>query len=217
MVGYGPEDSHFVVELTYNYGIKQYQKGNDFQVGLRSLSPILEETELLCNNLFCYIYTHSAWLSIPKPLLRMQRSITGRAHRYKNIHPPLLTSFCSSLPSPLSMHCAWALRSANFVGYRRSTGCGGTRRLSLSSSQGGRWEDGWGWYDIFVATLYTLVVCFPTLDPVYSVTLSISNLTKSLGMFSQMIWSALYSTLTLFCTFSFLCGPYWIWFIPNLV
>lgn len=60
MVGYGPEDSHFVVELTYNYGIKQYKKGNDFQVGLRSLSPLLEETELQCNDLFCYIYTHSA-------------------------------------------------------------------------------------------------------------------------------------------------------------
>lgn len=33
MVGYGPEDDHFVVELTYNYGIKHYNKGNDFQVG----------------------------------------------------------------------------------------------------------------------------------------------------------------------------------------
>lgn len=32
MVGYGKEDSHFVVELTYNYGIKAYAKGNDFQV-----------------------------------------------------------------------------------------------------------------------------------------------------------------------------------------
>lgn len=31
MVGYGPEDAHFVVELTYNYGIKQYKKGDDFQ------------------------------------------------------------------------------------------------------------------------------------------------------------------------------------------
>lgn len=30
MVGYGPEDTHFVVELTYNYGIKSYEKGNDF-------------------------------------------------------------------------------------------------------------------------------------------------------------------------------------------
>ncbi|CAH0604820.1 unnamed protein product [Chrysodeixis includens] len=33
MVGYGPEDSHFVVELTYNYGITHYEQGNDF-VGL---------------------------------------------------------------------------------------------------------------------------------------------------------------------------------------
>jgi catechol 2,3-dioxygenase-like lactoylglutathione lyase family enzyme len=31
MVGYGPEDNHFVVELTYNYGIKSYRKGNDYQ------------------------------------------------------------------------------------------------------------------------------------------------------------------------------------------
>uniref|UniRef100_A0A0B6ZUF0 VOC domain-containing protein n=1 Tax=Arion vulgaris TaxID=1028688 RepID=A0A0B6ZUF0_9EUPU len=30
MVGYGPEDSHFVVELTYNYGIGSYKIGNDF-------------------------------------------------------------------------------------------------------------------------------------------------------------------------------------------
>ncbi|XP_020602785.1 glyoxalase domain-containing protein 4-like [Orbicella faveolata] len=31
MAGFGPEDDHFVVELTYNYGIKEYQLGNDFQ------------------------------------------------------------------------------------------------------------------------------------------------------------------------------------------
>ncbi|XP_031556933.1 glyoxalase domain-containing protein 4-like [Actinia tenebrosa] len=31
MVGYGSEDDHFVVELTYNYGIKEYKLGNDFQ------------------------------------------------------------------------------------------------------------------------------------------------------------------------------------------
>ncbi|XP_068629625.1 glyoxalase domain-containing protein 4 [Battus philenor] len=30
MVGYGPEDNHFVVELTYNYGITHYEQGNDF-------------------------------------------------------------------------------------------------------------------------------------------------------------------------------------------
>ncbi|XP_048468433.1 glyoxalase domain-containing protein 4 isoform X1 [Rhincodon typus] len=33
MVGYGPEDTHFVSELTYNYGIGDYRLGNDF-VGL---------------------------------------------------------------------------------------------------------------------------------------------------------------------------------------
>uniref|UniRef100_A0A023FW61 Putative glyoxalase n=1 Tax=Amblyomma parvum TaxID=251391 RepID=A0A023FW61_AMBPA len=30
MIGYGPELSHFVMELTYNYGIGSYAKGNDF-------------------------------------------------------------------------------------------------------------------------------------------------------------------------------------------
>lgn len=31
MIGYGPEDTHFVVELTYNYGVSSYEYGNDFQ------------------------------------------------------------------------------------------------------------------------------------------------------------------------------------------
>uniref|UniRef100_A0A1I7XQL2 Glyoxalase domain-containing protein 4 n=1 Tax=Heterorhabditis bacteriophora TaxID=37862 RepID=A0A1I7XQL2_HETBA len=30
MVGYGSEDDHFVIELTYNYHIKSYQMGNDY-------------------------------------------------------------------------------------------------------------------------------------------------------------------------------------------
>lgn len=32
MVGYGSEENHFVVELTYNYGLKTYKRGNDYQV-----------------------------------------------------------------------------------------------------------------------------------------------------------------------------------------
>ena len=41
MVGYGPEDSHFVVELTYNYGIKEYEVGNDFRgITIRSKEAI---------------------------------------------------------------------------------------------------------------------------------------------------------------------------------
>ncbi|XP_003737803.1 glyoxalase domain-containing protein 4 [Galendromus occidentalis] len=30
MIGYGSEDSHFVLELTYNYGIPKYRRGNEF-------------------------------------------------------------------------------------------------------------------------------------------------------------------------------------------
>ncbi|XP_058836546.1 glyoxalase domain-containing protein 4 isoform X2 [Topomyia yanbarensis] len=30
MIGYGPESDHFVIELTYNYGVKEYTLGNDF-------------------------------------------------------------------------------------------------------------------------------------------------------------------------------------------
>lgn len=28
MVGYGPEKDHFVIELTYNYGVKTYEMGS---------------------------------------------------------------------------------------------------------------------------------------------------------------------------------------------
>jgi catechol 2,3-dioxygenase-like lactoylglutathione lyase family enzyme len=30
MIGYGDEDNNFVLELTYNYGIRSYERGNDF-------------------------------------------------------------------------------------------------------------------------------------------------------------------------------------------
>ncbi len=30
MVGYGNEDTHFTIELTYNYGVKSYKLGNEF-------------------------------------------------------------------------------------------------------------------------------------------------------------------------------------------
>ncbi len=38
MIGYGPEDDHFVLELTYNYGIGSYAHGNDFK-GIHIHSP----------------------------------------------------------------------------------------------------------------------------------------------------------------------------------
>uniref|UniRef100_A0A1B6DLV4 VOC domain-containing protein n=1 Tax=Clastoptera arizonana TaxID=38151 RepID=A0A1B6DLV4_9HEMI len=41
MVGYGPEDDHFVVELTYNYNVSKYEQGNDFQgITIRSSEAI---------------------------------------------------------------------------------------------------------------------------------------------------------------------------------
>lgn len=45
MVGYGPEDTHFVIELTYNYGVEDYKLGNDFLgLTLRS-SKVLENAK----------------------------------------------------------------------------------------------------------------------------------------------------------------------------
>uniref|UniRef100_A0A182T1F6 VOC domain-containing protein n=1 Tax=Anopheles maculatus TaxID=74869 RepID=A0A182T1F6_9DIPT len=38
MIGYGPESSHFVIELTYNYGVQEYELGNDL-AGLTVASP----------------------------------------------------------------------------------------------------------------------------------------------------------------------------------
>lgn len=39
MVGYGPESSNFVLELTYNYGVDRYEKGNDLlSIGIRAVA-----------------------------------------------------------------------------------------------------------------------------------------------------------------------------------
>jgi len=42
MVGYGPEDNHFVIELTYNYGLGSYKLGNDFMGITVSSSQVIE-------------------------------------------------------------------------------------------------------------------------------------------------------------------------------
>nr|CAD7195273.1 unnamed protein product [Timema douglasi]CAD7402140.1 unnamed protein product [Timema poppensis] len=47
MIGYGPEDTHFVLELTYNYGINSYELGNDFRgITIRSKQAIDKAKEL---------------------------------------------------------------------------------------------------------------------------------------------------------------------------
>ncbi|XP_058445539.1 glyoxalase domain-containing protein 4 isoform X2 [Malaya genurostris] len=46
MIGYGPESDHFVIELTYNYGVKEYTLGNDFGgVTIRSAEVIERATK----------------------------------------------------------------------------------------------------------------------------------------------------------------------------
>lgn len=47
MVGFGPEDDHFVAELTYNYGVGEYQLGNDFLVGESSSSKLTAPCRVL--------------------------------------------------------------------------------------------------------------------------------------------------------------------------
>jgi len=47
MVGYGPEVSNFVLELTYNYGIDSYEQGNDLQYIALHCFPALERARAL--------------------------------------------------------------------------------------------------------------------------------------------------------------------------
>lgn len=42
MTGYGAEDTNFVVELTYNYGIRNYELGNDFNCLKISSSEVID-------------------------------------------------------------------------------------------------------------------------------------------------------------------------------
>jgi len=44
MIGYGPEDEHFVLELTYNYGIGSYRKANELisiDILKKDIKPVL--------------------------------------------------------------------------------------------------------------------------------------------------------------------------------
>ena len=49
MVGYGPEDNNFVLELTYNYTVKKYDHGNDFvAIHIRSGDILKKARQLGC-------------------------------------------------------------------------------------------------------------------------------------------------------------------------
>ena len=77
MVGYGSEDQHFVVELTYNYGVKSYLTGNDFQVNL--VSYVMKGQGCVCMTHVCFTFT-SILPSTPNQPWKMQGNITGQVH-----------------------------------------------------------------------------------------------------------------------------------------
>jgi len=43
MVGYGPEDDHFVAELTYNYSVRDYERGNSHIATLINSKELFEK------------------------------------------------------------------------------------------------------------------------------------------------------------------------------
>ena len=78
MVGYGPEDTNFVLELTYNYGIDSYQRGNDLQYLAIAEPSILERAKL-----FNYPIISENTIEGPDGIkFKIVPSIPGRAERF---------------------------------------------------------------------------------------------------------------------------------------
>lgn len=54
MMGYGPEDKSSVMELTYNYGVTEYDKGNAYaQVTLQRNQYLLDKS--FCHKMISYL------------------------------------------------------------------------------------------------------------------------------------------------------------------
>lgn len=59
MIGYGPEDTHFVLELTYNYGVEGYRLGNDLNhIAIESCAAYANLTSP--NNTYPYTQVESS-------------------------------------------------------------------------------------------------------------------------------------------------------------
>ena len=87
MVGYGQEDNHFVVELTYNYGIKNYKKGNDFQVYLLSIA-----IWSLQDDVFTYAHTFNRSASVSTLKISCREPGLLATHNKRCYHPPLFSA-----------------------------------------------------------------------------------------------------------------------------
>lgn len=62
-MGYGPEDKSAVLELTYNYGVKEYEKGNAYAQVACHTSFVIDNR--LSYAIFCDSYKN---LSLPSSL-----------------------------------------------------------------------------------------------------------------------------------------------------
>lgn len=66
MLGYGPEDKNAVLELTYNYGVTEYEKGNAYAQVENLIAPLISEAFL--SNVFNIGSAQSAYV-IPSIML----------------------------------------------------------------------------------------------------------------------------------------------------
>ncbi|RZC92334.1 hypothetical protein C5167_011742 [Papaver somniferum] len=58
-LGYGPKDSHYVVELTYSYGVDKYDIGNGFDhFGIAVEDVTLSCIKYIISQLFAYYLRH---------------------------------------------------------------------------------------------------------------------------------------------------------------
>jgi hypothetical protein len=64
MIGYGPEDTNFVLELTYNYGIRNYERGNDFNY-IRVLSNVAHKN--LSDSSYLHTVLDNGFLEVADP------------------------------------------------------------------------------------------------------------------------------------------------------
>uniref|UniRef100_A0A8C6V4V1 Glyoxalase domain containing 4 n=1 Tax=Naja naja TaxID=35670 RepID=A0A8C6V4V1_NAJNA len=72
MVGYGPEDGHFVAELTYNYGVGNYHLGNDFLV---SIWPSCPQLTLSCHKVWTGAHLYCSYP--PDPVLKVTLAVSN--------------------------------------------------------------------------------------------------------------------------------------------
>ncbi|KAI2804382.1 Glyoxalase domain-containing protein 4, partial [Blomia tropicalis] len=66
MIGYGPENKNFVLELTYNYGVANYKRGNDL-VGIRIESKAAYENVLKNDKDWIFMHKNPESLVLNSP------------------------------------------------------------------------------------------------------------------------------------------------------